>query len=576
MSPNKEIFPEVKLDRRIFPNIPREGQTRRAPGERFLCDFYVDVFRTYDETDPLFESLTKDLSYSGILLDLPAGEDGIKAGDVLFLRFSIPQGTLPEGYEHRVAIQATVARVDKDEKTFALQFAENLKTFLSRRRWRYFEYAGLLLIALTILGISLIRMDSVFYFLFDVPVFFYGICTSLFLVSRFFFALFYRNVPIDPDYTPSVTIVIPCFNEEKFITRTIRCALDQDYPEDKLKVIVVDDGSTDRSVERVLEFQEQTRHLLKGDRLKVIVHKQNAGKRHVMATGTLDADTELMIFVDSDSFLESIAVRQLVQPLQDKRIGAVCGRCEVENKWTNYITKMQAVRYFIAFQIFKGAESVFDAVTCLSGPLSCYRRELILKYLDPWLNQKFFGLPATFGDDRSLTNFILPNHRVVYQHDSVCTTIVPSTFKQFCTQQMRWKRSWLRESLRAGKFMWRTEPFMALSFYAGLALPVLAPFIVLRSFVYIPLMYGYLPITFILGILLMSMLMSSTYLILKRSNLWFYGGFFCLFYLGILLWQMMPAMFTFWKAEWGTRETAADVEAKKKRKAAQLKVEKVA
>lgn len=82
-------------------------------------------------------------------------------------------------------------------------------------------------------------MDSVFYFLFDVPVFFYGICTSLFLVSRFFFALFYRNVPIDPEYTPSVTIVIPCFNEEKFITRTIRCALDQDYPEDKLKVIVV-------------------------------------------------------------------------------------------------------------------------------------------------------------------------------------------------------------------------------------------------------------------------------------------------------------------------------------------------
>ncbi len=210
--------------------------------------------------------------------------------------------------------------------------------------------------------------------------------------------------------------------------------------------------------------------------------------------------------------------------------------------------------------MFKAAESVFNSVTCLSGPLSCYRRELIMKHLDPWLAQKFFGLPATFGDDRSLTNFLLPENWVVYQHNAVCSTIVPSTFNQFLRQQMRWKRSWLRESLRGGKFMWRREPYMALSFYGGLIMPVLAPVVVLRALIFIPIVYGYFPFVFIIGFLLMAMLVSSSYLVLKRSGMWVYGGLFCLFYLSILLWQMIPATVTFWKSEWGTRATAHDAD----------------
>lgn len=565
MAGTKEIFPEPKADRRLFPNIPREGKSRRGRGERFLGNIPIEVYRAAEDSRLLFEAASIDLSFSGALLQAPAGAAGLEAGDRVFLRFTLPGGVLPESYESRVAMEARIARADAAGGQLAVAFAEDLTSFLARRRWRLFEYLGLILICLTAAGIVFIRMDSVFFFLFDVPVFLYGICSSAYLVSRFFFALFYRNVPVDEQYTPSVTIIIPCFNEEKFITRTIRCALDQNYPEEKLSVIVVDDGSRDKSVERVREFQALASRYIDPKRLKVVIHEKNQGKRHVMATGARAADSELLVFVDSDSFLESDAVRQLVQPLRNPKVGAVCGRCEVENKWTNAVTKMQAVRYFIAFQIFKGAESVFDAVTCLSGPLSCYRRALVLEYLEPWLNQTFFGLPATFGDDRSLTNFILPHHRVVYQHDSVCTTIVPSTVKQFLTQQMRWKRSWLRESLRAGKFMWRTEPFMALSFYAGLILPVLAPVVVLRAFVFIPVVYGFFPVTFIIGFVMMAMLVSATYLILKRNRMWIYGGIFCLFYLTVLLWQMLPAVFTFWKAEWGTRETAADLAAKRRR-----------
>jgi hyaluronan synthase len=148
-------------------------------------------------------------------------------------------------------------------------------------------------------------------------------------------------------------------------------------------------------------------------------------------------------------------------------VGGVSGRTDVANTYTNSLTKMQAVRYYIAFRIMKASEGLFNSVTCLSGPLSCYRKDLVLKYSDAWLNQKFLGQKATFGDDRSMTNFILRHNRCDYQDTAVCKTIVPRDYNVFLKQQMRWKRSWLRESVIASLFMWKKEPFMSLCFLYG-------------------------------------------------------------------------------------------------------------
>jgi hyaluronan synthase len=240
-------------------------------------------------------------------------------------------------------------------------------------------------------------------------------------------------------------------------------------------------------------------------------------------------------------------------------MGGVSGRTDVANTFTNTLTKMQSVRYYIAFRILKAAEGLFDAVTCLSGPLSCYRKDLVLKYSNAWLTQKFLGQKATFGDDRSMTNFILRSHRTDYQDTAVCSTIVPNTYKIFLRQQMRWKRSWLRESLIAATFMWKKEPFMALSFYMGLLVPMLAPVIVVYNLIYIPLTHRVFPLTFMVGILMMALLMSVAQLFLRRSTTWIYGVWFCLYYEAVLLWQMPVAWVTFWKSTWGTRMTNADI-----------------
>ena len=392
--------------------------------------------------------------------------------------------------------------------------------------------------------------------------------------------MMYKPFPIDMDFTPSVTIIIPCFNEEEWIDRTILSCINQDYPVDKLEVIVVDDHSSDNSVERINTtidtlYNEAERFETK-KRLKYFVQEDNKGKREALARGVKEAKNELVVFVDSDSFLDPFAIRNLVQPFKDPKMGGVSGRTDVANTYTNTLTKMQSVRYYIAFRVMKAAEAFFDSVTCLSGPLSCYRKSIVLENLDSWLNQKFLGQKATFGDDRAMTNFVLKNYRTSYQDTAVCSTIVPNKYKVFIKQQMRWKRSWLRESIMAGGFIWKKEPFMMLFFYIGLLVPVLAPVVVVYNLIYVPIVYGVFPTTFLVGLLMMSLLMSFAQMLLRKSTTWIFGMIFCLYYEAVLLWQMPIAVLTFWKSTWGTRMTSkdAEVEARKAQKAKKRKEKK--
>jgi hyaluronan synthase len=333
--------------------------------------------------------------------------------------------------------------------------------------------------------------------------------------------------------------------------------VDQNYPVDRLEFIIVDDGSSDNSVEVIKKTVEDLKR--EGpqydieNRVRVFFQKYNQGKREAMAIGIRNCRTELIVFVDSDSFLQPNAIRCLVQPMRDPKTAGVAGRTEVANISTNHLTKMQAVRYYISFRVMKAAEAYFDSVMCLSGPLSCYRITAVREVFDKWINQKFLGQKATFGDDRSLTNYVVEHHRTYYQDTAICSTIVPNRHRQFLRQQMRWKRSWLRESLRAGRFIWRKQPFMSFFFYLGLLVPLIAPIIVLYNVVYIPLVRGIFPTTFLLGLLMMSLMMCFAQLILKKSTLWIYGLLFCLYYEFFLLWQMPWAWVTFWVNDWGTR-----------------------
>ncbi|WP_020618430.1 glycosyltransferase family 2 protein [Paenibacillus daejeonensis] len=592
--PIEEKLAVVRGDRRALSRVPdperiRGGSERRGGPDssddpalfsmRFVADFNVQVVNKRRGRKKALTGKAADISTTGMLVELGGSEelqDQYQVGTKCHLRFEIPPGTMPEGFESSVKVDAEVVRLFLHEENgtsrwmAGLIFTEPLTSYFKRRRWGYSIYMASGMLFLAVLFIMLMRTESILYFKYNWLLYLYSIIAAVFLLSRYLFGALYRDVPIDPHYTPGVSIIIPCFNEEKWIRRTILSCINQDYPLDKLEVIVVDDRSTDKSVEEIekviaMIHREAERFKVK-DRLSVHVLPENGGKRVALVKGVELAKHPLVVFVDSDSFLEFSAIRHLVQPFKDPRMGGVAGRTDVENKFTNSVSKLQTVRYYIAFRIMKAAESYFDSVTCLSGPLSCYRKELVLQHKDAWLTQTFLGHPATFGDDRSMTNFILRTHRTGYQDKAICSTIVPSDMGVFLKQQMRWKRSWLRESLRAGGFIWRKEPFMALFFYIGIIVPIAAPVIVLHNLVYVPVVHGIFPGTFLMGLLLMALLMSFAHLLFRRSRLWVFGLVFCVFYELVLLWQMPVAWVTFWKSTWGTRETPQDVEAKERKK----------
>jgi hyaluronan synthase len=543
-----------------------------AAGRRYQVDYKVDVLCDGKH----FQAKAVDVSTTGMLLQFDSiTEEELNRARKLNITFEITPGSMPEGYEMRVKklpvhCVRTFRKENEDFLYAGVQFDTSLAEYVNNKKGKYMLAVASFFLFTAVFVIIMMRAESVIYFRFNKYLYLYSIVAATLLLSRYFFGGLYRAMPVDINYTPGVTIIIPCFNEEKWIRRTILCAINQDYPPEQLEVIVVDDCSTDHSLEKIKETVEElqrTDHLFNTkDRIRYVKQPVNKGKREAMALGAKLSTKELLVFVDSDSFLDPFAVRNIVQPFKDEKMGGVSGRTDVANTYTNSLTKMQSVRYYIAFRIMKAAEGYFDAVTCLSGPLSCYRKDLVLKYSDAWLSQTFLGQRATFGDDRSMTNFILRHHRTGYQDTAVCSTIVPNTHHMFLRQQMRWKRSWLRESLIASRYMWKKEPFMAIFFYMGVLVPIVAPVIVLYNMIYVPVIHRVFPLGFVVGMTMMAMLMSLAQLLLRRSSTWLYGVWFCIYYELVLLWQMPVAWFTFWKSNWGTRATPADVAEEEKRK----------
>ena len=541
----KQIHPVRIPDRRLRA-LSRPNASDRRQSPRYQVDFPVDIVIGSGPNQQIIHARASDISDGGLRLasaDIPAGHEKLK------LRFHMPEGVMPEEYVVRdYELNGTVRAYDPAKHQIGVQFDEQLSTKLSRTTWAYFLWSSVIVFIVTLSLVLLTKYESLYYFWFDVPVFLYTLSVGAFLVSRFLFAACYRP-PKPRSDKPLLTLLIPTHNEETYIERTIRQVFESDYPVDKLQVIAINDGSTDDTLAAMHRAKQKYPDL-------ILIHfEEPQGKRQALAAGTRMATGEIIVFTDSDSFIYPDALSKIIDGFADPDVAAVTGHCEVENTWVNTLTKIQAVRYFIGFRIMKAAESIFDTVTCLSGPLSAYRREPLLDILDGWVNQSFLGQPATFGDDRSLTNkLIRRGWKLKYDSRARTSTMVPQRQGTFLRQQMRWKRSWFRESLKACFFIWKRQPLMWLSFYVGFLISIFSPAIVFRALLYNTLLHQSSPAMYHFCILMMSSLMSAAYLLAKRSRLWVYGVFFCYYYLLVLVWQLPWAILTFWVPRWGTRQ----------------------
>jgi len=379
----------------------------------------------------------------------------------------------------------------------------------------------------------------------------YSFLVTLYVLARFSLAPLYRPTP-DTGHRPSCSIVIPAFNEEGCIEATIDACFSADYPADLIEVVVVDDGSSDRTWERMLAARERHPSLL------CVQFSQNRGKRAAMAEGIRRSGGDICVFIDSDSVIEPDGLAYIMADFRDEKVGAVVGTADVMNKAQNRMTKMQQVRYFVAFRVVKGSESVFGAVTCASGCFSAYRRSALLAILPKWENQRFLGRPATYGDDRALTNYILRDHKVTYQSLARSHTLAPDTLKGFLIQQIRWRKSWLRESLHVVRFMWRKHPIAAILTYLGVFFPWVAPVVAFRSLYWNSFMTGS-PWFYLMGAYVMALLYSLYYAVSRKSPLWHHGITFIVIYMAFLVWLTYYALLTLRDTGWGTRASTHSV-----------------
>ncbi len=270
----------------------------------------------------------------------------------------------------------------------------------------------------------------------------FGLFLLLWQVS---FALRYKSFETLPfSQLPSLTVVIPAFNEGSQILDTVRSIMASDYPSERLQVICIDDGSKDDTWKWIKAAHSEFER-----GVTIIKQPYNQGKRAALMAGFSKATGDVIVTIDSDSEVLPDTLANMVSPFMlDDRVGSVAGHVRVLNLKAGVIPKFLEVSFTSAFDFIRAGQSVYGGVFCTPGALSAYRATVLRPLLNEWSEQTFMGKAATIGEDRALTNLVLASgHRVVYQRNAVVLTKAPTTFNSLRLMLTRWARSNVRESL---------------------------------------------------------------------------------------------------------------------------------
>jgi hyaluronan synthase len=439
-----------------------------------------------------------------------------------------------------------------------------VSSYASAADWRkLFFHLSLVSSAIAVLFfVLLVKTKTTTEILIDPYFFAYTIFVTVFALSRLISAMLYeksfatlntkaKNEDEDEKkHEPTVAFIIPCMNEERDIINTIGKCFQVDYPMDKVEVIVVNDGSTDGTLDVLKSLKKDYPNL------RVIDFPGNQGKRWAMAVGFKVCRSEIVIQLDSDSYVDAGTFRKLIEPFQNARVGAVCANGIPQNADQNMITKMQTAYYFMSFQILKAAESTFDTVFCCSGCCSAYRKSSVMPVLYSWLKERFLGKPVTWGDDRALTSWLLKrDEKTVYTREALAYTVVPSTWRQLFKQQLRWKKSWIINAFFTSQFIWKKRPFMAFFYYFPLILiSLLAPIMTFRALIYTPISHGILPLYHIVGVVLITSLFIVYYRFIDQKNkFWPYLFVWSFLTLFVFSFMLVWAAVRIQDRGWGTR-----------------------
>jgi poly-beta-1,6 N-acetyl-D-glucosamine synthase len=228
------------------------------------------------------------------------------------------------------------------------------------------------------------------------------------------------------DRAPLVTVIVPAYNEESAIGKTIEALLKLSYT--NKEIIIVDDGSTDRTLEVARSYGE--------DDLVKVVTKPNGGKWSALNNGIKGAKGEFIVCIDADTLLDQDAIQHLIKHFEDPRIAAVAGNVKVGNR-KGILTKLQALEYIVGINLQRRSEAHLQNVTVVPGPIGAFRASVLEEI------GLFEG--DTFAEDADVTLRILKaGYKTVFEARAFGYTEAPKSMTSLAKQRYRWYRGSLQ------------------------------------------------------------------------------------------------------------------------------------
>lgn len=233
---------------------------------------------------------------------------------------------------------------------------------------------------------------------------------------------------------PSMTVLMPAFNEAESIVPTLQSLADQDYPA-RVRVLVIDDGSTDATAEVVHDWCARNRQASASNvSFELLRLPRNVGKAGALDAGLAQTSTDWLASVDADCWLRFDALRRLVARALSDPPGtvAVAGAVLIRNSRQNWVTRAQEWDYFLGIGAVKRVQSLFQGVLVAQGAFSAYDRRAL---------QNVGGWPDTVGEDIVMSwRLLAAGGRIGHAEDAYAFTHCPSTVRQFVRQRRRWSR----------------------------------------------------------------------------------------------------------------------------------------
>lgn len=347
----------------------------------------------------------------------------------------------------------------------------------------------------------------------------------------------------------SVAVVVPIYNEDPYLLEQCLLSIINQKDIGRLGIFAVNDGSrNEKAIRRLMNHYPG---------ITYINLPHNVGKRaaQVEAFDAIGHEYDIIVTVDSDTVLSnSHDIVAGLRRFDDVKIGAVCGDVAVINHSTNILTRLIDLRYWMAFNQERAAQSYFGAVLCCSGPFSLYRTEIIQRVKNRYINQWFLGKRCTYGDDRHLTNLVLSDgHRVVFEERAHALTHAPESLSGYVKQQVRWNKSFYREILWTLPLLKRHSLYMAYDLACQFILPFLLIVALIATFVQAFTVNPWILALYAATILAIALL-RVIYAIGRTRRLGFllftlYG----FMHIGLLIPVRMYALATMRRTKWGTR-----------------------